>query len=155
LTGSSEGLDGGEEVSAVLRARSVHPQLAEATILENRAEGLAGLAKDGVAVGDEEQRVHPPLPPLAGVVQGGDHRLAGSGGGDHEVTHPSLRSGEREILEHPPLVVVGVNVEESQEASVVVGGPSGPSERTAQSCPILLGADVGLEAGVGILPVAA
>src|SRR5690606_10518514 len=78
LTGSSEGLDGGEEVSAVLRARSVHPQLAEATILENRAEGLAGLAKDGVAVGDEEQRVHPPLPPLAGVVQGGDHRLAGS-----------------------------------------------------------------------------
>lgn len=82
-----EGLNGQKQVVNALWPVAAHKQLPEVGVLQNRPEGVQALPQDLLPVCYEEQPTG-----LAGVlfakslvVQRGDHRLAGTSGGHHQV----------------------------------------------------------------------
>ena len=105
-----QGLDGGEDVAADEGLVASSEQLAETAIAEGGAIGRAALLEDFAPVGHEEQaRSDRGFGGGEGlVVQGGHDRLAGPGGGDHQVAVVARSALGGEGVQHGGLVGVGM-----------------------------------------------
>ncbi len=107
-------LDGREDVLAALRSLPADEELAEGAVAEHLSESGAALLEEPLPMRDEEE----PMPRQGAtqprVIEGGDQRLAGSGGGDHEVPVMPLISLDLEGLEDVLLVRVRAKVEDPE-----------------------------------------
>ena len=113
-------LDRGEHVPPPLGSRAADVGLAEGAVPQHRAEHAAALAQDLLAMGDEQQRGVGPAIAEPPVVEGGDHGLAGAGGGHDEVAPAvvPLAFGF-ELVEDAGLERLGRDVEEGDVDAVV------------------------------------
>jgi hypothetical protein len=166
-----ERLDGGEDVVPAHRVLAVDESLAEAGVAHRVAVGVRRLSEDLAAVGHKEQRgAALRLGAEPAVVEGGDHRLARTRGGHHEVAmavvqvalgleavEDLLLEGARAQLEDGGERAIGsLGLDLSGEALLVVGlelrvvpvGVEGAAELVEHRAVLhLREADVPLEAG--------
>lgn len=144
---------------------AIHIELPEGGIAQHLAKGGQGLQQDLLAVGDQQQRRRFGRGELlgevgreAGQIEGGEHGLAGAGGGHHEVA-PALveRTLSRQGIEHLALVGVGPQGEPHRRgggAGTRCGGrihTPGQGELVIEAIALLGGGGIGLE--FALLPV--
>jgi hypothetical protein len=120
-----ERLHRGEHMAPLPGLFAIHLKLPEGAIAQHLAEGVQGLLQDLLAVGDEQQPRRlgegedlGEVLMQAGQIEGGEHGLAGAGGGHHQVV-PALmqRTLGLQLIEHLLLVGVGPQLKPGQRCA--------------------------------------
>src|SRR5690606_10011812 len=87
-----EALNRGEQMIMGRRLASANQEASERSVTQDLAKGRHGLGQQLLAVGQEQQpRAQAVLSDAPLVVEGGDDRLAGAGGRDHQVAGAAVQ----------------------------------------------------------------
>ena len=141
-------VDGGEQMLEAFGLHAADQDLAKGVVAQHLAIGAQRLLEDLLAV-RHEQQPRPPTRLLAQplVVEGRHHRLAGAGGGDHQVAPAAVIALDLQLVEHLLLIGLGLEVEVGRAGVQLI--PRLASERLAQCLAMCwVGGVVGLELAV-------